>query len=78
MLRGDWLAGGGDGESVFWCERKGLIGGRRRVFFVEINRHAIAFFDYFSEPVNLGWEKWKRRGNSMGLILEARGPFFAR
>ena len=37
-------------------------------FFVEVDRYAIA-----SSPLSWGVE----RGNSMGLILEARSPFFS-
>jgi hypothetical protein len=45
-------------------------------FFVEMDSHAIATLDYFLAP--FVWvEKWEQGGHSMGLILEARSPFFA-
>ena len=42
-----------------------------RVFFVVVDRYAIVSFDLF------WFSDWggEGRGNSMGLILEARSPF---
>lgn len=43
-------------------------------FFVEMDSYAIVSLDYFLG--SLIWVgEWKQRDNSMGLILEARGPF---
>ena len=48
---------------------RGLIGVWMEDFFVEMDSYAIAFF-------GLSLRSGEEGGNSMGLILEARSPFF--
>ena len=48
---------------------RGLIDVWMEEFFVEMDSYAIAFF-------RLALWGGKEGGNSMGLILEARSPFF--
>ena len=48
---------------------RGLIGVWMEELFVEMDSYAIAFF-------GLALRGGKEGGNSMGLILEARSPFF--
>lgn len=60
---------------AFWCERKGLIGVRRRVFssrWIDMRLPFVTTFFVHS----FGWREWEGKGNSMGLILDARGHFF--